>query len=71
MSRLSLKYPNVTGAFHDDMLGLLRREGVTAERYGEVYAAVKSANPALKLWGDDCRYYKCQKPTSTMPRVGL
>lgn len=49
-SRLSLKYPNITGAFHDDMLGLARREGMTAEQYGEVYAAVKSANPALKLW---------------------
>jgi hypothetical protein len=49
-SRLSLQYPNITGAFHDDMLGLARRENMTAEQYGEVYAAVKSANPKLKLW---------------------
>ena len=29
VSQLSLKYPNITGAFHDDMLGLVRREGYT------------------------------------------
>jgi hypothetical protein len=50
VSRLSLKYPNITGAFHDDMLGLVRRENVSAEQYAEIYQAVKSANPALKLW---------------------
>ena len=50
VSRLSQTYPNITGAFHDDMLGLARREGMTPEQYGEVYAAVKSANPELKLW---------------------
>jgi len=50
VSELSLAYPNITGAFHDDMLGLVRREGVTPERYAEVYAAVTSANPELKLW---------------------
>jgi hypothetical protein len=50
VSRLSLKYPNITGAFHDDMLGLARRENMTPEQYGEVYRAVKSANPNLKLW---------------------
>jgi hypothetical protein len=48
--RLSLKYPNITGAFHDDMLGLARREGLTATQYGEIYAALKSASAALKLW---------------------
>jgi hypothetical protein len=50
VSRLSLAYPNVTGAFHDDMLGLIRREGVTPEQYADIYAAAKSANPRLKLW---------------------
>lgn len=49
-SRLSLKYPNITGAFHDDMLGLARREKMTPEQYAEVYAAVKQHNPDLKLW---------------------
>lgn len=50
VSRLSLKYPNITGAFHDDMLGLARREKMTPEQYAEIYRAVKSANPKLKLW---------------------
>lgn len=50
VSRLSLRYPNITGAFHDDMLGLVRREGMGAEQYAEIHAAVKSANPDLKLW---------------------
>jgi len=50
VSALSLRYPNVTGAFHDDMLGLVRREGLTAEQYAQVYAAAKSRNPALRLW---------------------
>jgi len=50
VSQLSLKYPNITAAFHDDMLGLARRDGMTAEQYAEVAAAVRSANPDLKLW---------------------
>ncbi|MGD9494898.1 MAG: hypothetical protein AB7Y46_01185 [Armatimonadota bacterium] len=50
VSELSVRYPNITGAFHDDMLGLVRREGMNGEQYGQVYEAVKSANPALKLW---------------------
>jgi len=50
VSRLSLRYPNITGGFHDDMLGLTRREGYRPEQYGAIYDALKSANPALKLW---------------------
>ncbi len=50
VSKLSQTYPNITGAFHDDMLGLVRREGVTADQYARVYDAVKRANPDLKLW---------------------
>jgi len=50
VSRLSLRHPNVTGAFHDDMLGLVRREGVTPEQYADIRAALASVNPAMKLW---------------------
>lgn len=50
VSELSTRYPNITGAFHDDMLGLVRRAEMGADQYAEVYAAVKSANPDLKLW---------------------
>jgi len=50
VSALSVEHPNVTGAFHDDMLGLVRREGLTAEQYAQVYAAAQSHNAELKLW---------------------
>lgn len=50
VSELATRHPNITGAFHDDMLGLARREQLTPEQYAEVYAAVKSARPDLKLW---------------------
>ncbi len=50
VGRLSLKYPNITGAFHDDMWGLVRREGYGPDQYGEIYRAVKADNPKLKLW---------------------
>jgi len=74
VSRLSVEFPNLTGAFHDDMLGLIRREKFTPEQYAEVYAAVKSANPDLKLWivvythelearsGSTLRLHGCPEP---------
>jgi hypothetical protein len=51
LSQLSLSYPNIKGGFHDDMLGLLRREGYTPEQYGTISGALKSHNPKLQLWG--------------------
>ena len=50
VGRLSLKYPNIRGAFHDDMWGLVRREGYGPDKYGEIQKAVKAWNPELKLW---------------------
>jgi hypothetical protein len=50
LGRLSLRHPNITGAFHDDLLGLLRREGMAPEEYGDIRGALAAANPALKLW---------------------
>jgi len=50
VSRLSRKYPNITGAIHDDMKGLVEREKISAERYGEIHTALKHDNPKLKLW---------------------
>ena len=50
VGELSRKFPNITGAFHDDMLGLVRREEMTPEQYADVYEALKNANPDLKLW---------------------
>ncbi len=56
-SRLSLKYPNVTGAMHDDMRDCLNRLKYPPERYEEIYSALKSHNPNLKLW---CVVYSMQ-----------
>jgi len=50
LSRLSLQFPNLTGAIHDDMKGLVQRENCTPDRYADIYSALKSANPALRLW---------------------
>ena len=50
VSDLATRFPNITGAFHDDMLGLVRRDGTTPEQYGEIYAAVRSKRDDLKLW---------------------
>jgi len=51
ISRLSLTYPNVTGAIHDDLLDVLELGGFKPGQYAEVYAALKRHNPNLKLWG--------------------
>lgn len=50
VSKLSLTYRNITGAIHDDMVGLVKREGYRPDQYAEIYSALKSANPKLKLW---------------------
>ncbi len=50
VSQLSRQFPNITGAVHDDMLGLTNREDFSPQRYAEVYQALKSENPDLKLW---------------------
>jgi len=50
VSQLSRQFPNITGAVHDDMLGLTKREDFSPAQYTEVYRALKSENPTLKLW---------------------
>jgi len=50
VSELSLRFPNITGAIDDDLLGIIRREGIRPAEYAAVYDALKSANPALSLW---------------------
>lgn len=51
VSQLSLTYPNVVGAFDDDLYGKIRAEHITPDQYAEVRRAVKSANPGLQHWG--------------------
>jgi hypothetical protein len=50
VSDLSRKFPNVAGAIHDDMRGLIKRENWTPDQYAEVYQALKTPNADLKLW---------------------
>jgi len=50
VNRLARDFPNVTGAFHDDMRGLIKRENTTPEQYALVYEALKQDRPGLKLW---------------------
>ncbi|MCC6442201.1 MAG: hypothetical protein IT210_01960 [Armatimonadetes bacterium] len=50
VSQLSRDFPNITGAIHDDMLGLVKNEGYGPEEYAPIYEALRSENPALKLW---------------------
>ena len=51
VSGLSRQYPNITGAFDDDLYGKIKAEHITPEQYAAVHRAVKSANPKLKHWG--------------------
>jgi len=50
VSELSRRFPNITGAMDDDLLGIIRRERITPSEYGTVYEALKSANSDLALW---------------------
>ncbi len=50
VSHLSKTYRNISGAIHDDFLGLARKYGLGVEDYEVVYQALKSENPDLKLW---------------------
>jgi len=50
VSDLSSKYSNITGAFHDDMRGLVKRFGCKPEDYKQIYDSLHSINPKLKLW---------------------
>lgn len=50
VGRLSRSFPNVTGAVDDDLLGVIRREGIQPSEYKLVYEALKEENPDLKLW---------------------
>ncbi|OGV73812.1 MAG: hypothetical protein A3K19_24550 [Lentisphaerae bacterium RIFOXYB12_FULL_65_16] len=51
VSRLSLDFPNVTGAFDDDLYGKIAAEHITPAQYGVVHQAVKRHNPKTKHWG--------------------
>jgi hypothetical protein len=49
VSRLSLKYPNVTGGFFDDMKGLMQKRGHGLAECASIKKALQQHNPSLKL----------------------
>lgn len=49
VSRFSLKYPNITGGFFDDMKGLMERRGHGPEHCAGIHEALTRHNAALKL----------------------
>ncbi|MFH1920428.1 MAG: hypothetical protein ABIP48_11150 [Planctomycetota bacterium] len=50
VARLASQFPNVTGVYCDDLLGLMRRYKYGPEEFGDVRAAIRKLNPDLKLW---------------------
>ena len=50
VGQLSQQFPNVIGAFDDDLLGAIKQEHTTPEQYEQVYRELKRSNPKLKLW---------------------
>jgi hypothetical protein len=50
VSRLSKRYPNLTGALFDDMKGLLQREGMSPEVSAAIGFSLRMYNAQLKLW---------------------
>jgi len=50
LSRVSLDFPNVTGALIDDSSAVFRYDAYNPDRPREIRAALHSANPKLKLW---------------------
>ena len=50
LSRLSLQFPNVTGAIIDDAHGMFRYDQYDEGVPASIYSALRSANPNLTLW---------------------
>lgn len=51
VGRLSIKHPNISGVFDDDLFGKITDEEITPAEYARVKSAAKEHNPDLKLWG--------------------
>ena len=50
VARLAKQFPNVTGVYCDDLMGLMKRSKYGANEFSEIRAAIRKLNPALKLW---------------------
>ena len=50
IARLSERFKNITGAFCDDLMGVLKKNGWGPDRLTEVMAPMRDINPGLKVW---------------------
>lgn len=50
LRQLSVTYPNITGAFDDDLIQIIKRDRISPEQYASVHAVLKTAHPELKHW---------------------
>ena len=47
---LAKQFSNITGVYCDDLMGLMERSKYGPKEFGEIRAAIREANPGLKLW---------------------
>jgi len=50
VARLAKQFHNVTGAYCDDLLGLMKQFKYGPKEFRNVRSAIRKANPTLKLW---------------------
>ncbi len=50
VARLAREFPNVTGVYCDDLMGLMKSYNYGPKEFGEIRSAIRDANPDLKLW---------------------
>jgi hypothetical protein len=50
VARLARQFPNVTGVYCDDLLGLMKHFQYGPQEFGNIRAAIRSARAELKLW---------------------
>jgi hypothetical protein len=50
VGRLAKQFSNVTGVYCDDLLGLMKRFNYGPQGFGNIRAAIRNVNDALKLW---------------------
>jgi hypothetical protein len=50
LSQLSVTYPNITGAFDDDLIQIIKRDNISTEQYASVHSELRKVNTRLKHW---------------------
>ncbi|MFV1965530.1 MAG: hypothetical protein ACC628_08925 [Pirellulaceae bacterium] len=50
VARLAKRFPNITGVYCDDLMGLMKRAEYGPDAFGAVRNAIRGLNPDLNLW---------------------